>query len=178
MNSIIKIITDIIPLMVFLYCYKFYDIYIATYSLITMSFVALVVNYVYYRKISYNLLFTFFIVLVLGTITLYTKNTSFIKMKPTIIYSIIAIIIIIGVRNNKIFIKSLMGSILEMDDRVWKSFSYRVSFYLFFMAFANEIIARNFSEDIWVKFKVFGLPVLLMLFFIFNISFFLKHLKD
>jgi intracellular septation protein len=43
------------------------------------------------------------------------------------------------------------------------------------MACANEIIWRNFSEDIWVNFKVFGAMPITIIFVLLQMPFIIKN---
>ena len=82
-------------------------------------------------------------------------------MKPTIINILFALVLIYS----KFFLKkSLLQSLLEnsikLKDEGWKILTDRWIYFFIFLALLNEIIWRTQSEDLWVKFKVFGiLPI-------------------
>jgi intracellular septation protein len=51
---------------------------------------------------------------------------------------------------------------------------------IFFLALAavNEIVWRNFSESIWVDFKVWGVMPLILLFSLLQAPFLLRHQNE
>ena len=61
------------------------------------------------------------------------------------------------------------GNKINLSDQGWFELSKRWSIFFIFLALLNEIIWRNFSEEMWVNFKVFGI---LILTFIFSITLF------
>ena len=92
-------------------------------------------------------------------------------MKPTIINILFALILIYG----KLFLeKSLLQSILEnsikLKDEGWKILTDRWIYFFIFLALLNEIIWRTQSEDLWVKFKVFGILPITFIFTLFQIK--------
>jgi intracellular septation protein len=57
----------------------------------------------------------------------------------------------------------------QLTDEGWRVLSRRWGFFFVFLAVLNEVIWRNFSEDFWVNFKVFGMLTLTMAFAISQI---------
>ena len=87
-------------------------------------------------------------------------------MKPTIIQLTLGAILLGGLFANKFFLKSLMGSSLQMEDVGWSILTRRLSIFFFAMAALNEVVWRTQSTDFWVNFKVFGILGLTILFLI------------
>ena len=114
-----------------------------------------------------NLDWSLIIILIFGGLSWYFKDPIFIKMKPTIINIIFASAILIGNYINKPLFKYLLGRSVKLEDQGWFELGKRWAYFFIFLAVLNEIIWRNFSEDLWVNFKVFGI---LILTFIFSIS--------
>ena len=111
------------------------------------------------------------LVSIFGGLTLYFDNKIFFYMKPTIINILFALILIYG----KLFLeKSLLQSILEnsikLKDEGWKILTDRWIYFFIFLALLNEIIWRTQSEDLWVKFKVFGILPITFIFTLFQIK--------
>ena len=107
-------------------------------------------------------------VLFFGGLTLFLQDPDFIKLKPTIINLVFAFILLGGLKFNKIFLKIAFQS-FKLEDQIWKKLTLRWSFFFIFLAFLNEIVWRNFTNDEWVFFKVwviFPLTVLFMILFI------------
>jgi intracellular septation protein len=177
MPILMKYLTEFAPLLVFFIAYKYYndDIMIATKYLMGFSILSMGISYIYTRKIPKPLLYSTLILLVLGSITLITKDITFIKMKPTIIYIIFAAALFGGIYFNKIFLKSLLGQQFPLQDGAWIILSKRFGYFFIFLALLNEVIWRNLSESIWIKFKVFGIIPILIIFIVSQSSFFNKH---
>jgi len=61
----------------------------------------------------------------------------------------------------------MMGHALDIDDpQVWKKLNLAWIGFFIFSGVANLVVAFNFSEDIWVDFKLFGLMGLTLIFVI------------
>ena len=75
-----RLALDLGPLFVFFIAYRFFDIYVATGVFMVAVLVALALDYLIERKFSPVPIMTAVLVLVMGGLTLYSKNTVFIKM--------------------------------------------------------------------------------------------------
>jgi len=82
-----------------------------------------------------------------------------------------------GMVFKKNFIQMMMGSAFDMADKYWNVQAIRWAIFFFAMAALNEVIWRNFSEDFWAGFKVFGFFPLTILFTLSQIPFLHKHAK-
>ena len=92
------------------------------------------------------------------------QDETFIKMKPTIIQAIFGTTLISGLLANRLFMKSLMGSIWHVTDEGWRVLTVRFALFFFLMGALNEVVWRTQSTDLWVNFKVFGLMGLTIVF--------------
>ena len=121
---------------------------------------------------------TALLVIFFGALTIWFRDPTFIKMKPTIIYLSFAIILIVGLMRNRSLLKSLMGSTLVLEERGWVLLTKRIIIFFICLAFLNELVWRFFGQDQWVNFKTFGMPILSLLFFAFQYRLFQKYLVD
>ncbi len=96
------------------------------------------------------------VVAIFGGLTLWLQDETFIKMKPTIVNSVFAVILGYGVAKGRSYLKYLMGSAMQMDDEGWLIFTRRWVVFFIFMAALNELIWRTQTTEIWVAFKTFG----------------------
>ncbi|MET3559496.1 intracellular septation protein [Bartonella japonica] len=139
--------------------------------------IALSLSWILARKIPIMPLISGIFVLVFGFLTLWLHNDVFIKMKPTIINSLFALILFCGMCLKKPFLRYAFDSTLKLDDLGWEKLTYRWAFFFVFLALLNEVIWRNFSDNFWTNFKVFGIMPITILFTITQMPLILKHSK-
>ena len=124
------------------------------------TIIALVVSYLHLKKVSTPLLITSFLVLIFGGLTIFFKDATFIKLKPTIVYFLFSSFLLLGLMLKKNFLKIYLSNLIKLNEVGWNILTKRWAIFFLTMAILNEIIWRNFSTDFWVSFKVFGfLPI-------------------
>ena len=177
MNATLKFILDMAPLAAFFIGYKFADLFVATALIMIATLLALAVHWLIEHKLALNPLITGGMVMVFGGLTLFLQDETFIKIKPTLVNSLFAAVLIGGVL---IFKKGLLRYLLEMafemPDRAWQILSLRWGLFFLFLAALNEVIWRNFSTEFWVDFKVFGMLTCTIVFSISQFSFVKRHI--
>ena len=191
-NSLIKNILEFVPLIAFFLAYYYFPnanglmgeelsvekIIFATKVFVPILLCASFLNYLILRTISKMSVITALLVIFFGALTVWFRDPTFIKMKPTIIYLSFAAILITGLIKKKSLLQSLMGSALALEENGWMLLTKRIIIFFIFLAFLNELVWRYFGQDQWVNFKTFGLPVLSLLFFAFQYRLFQKYLID
>ncbi|NRB11510.1 MAG: septation protein IspZ, partial [Rickettsiaceae bacterium] len=119
------------------------------------------------------------LLLVSASLTLFSGNAIFIKMKPTLFYFIFAVILFITNFREKTAIEFVFGKTISFKKSIhWKKLNLRFALFFIIMAIFNEIIWRNFPEDIWVNFKVFGALPITLVFIMSQIPFIMRHQKS
>jgi len=174
-SPLLKLALDLGPLILFFAAFKFGGIFAATAVFMVASVASLGIGYAMTRKISPMPLVTAIIVLLFGGLTLYLKNDTFIKMKPTVLYAIFGAVLLGGLAFNRLFIKVVFAQAFELDETGWRKLTWRWGFFAFALAALNEIIWRNFSTNIWVDFKVWAIIPLIMLFALAQTPLVMKH---
>ena len=160
MKSIYKILIDIGPLAVFFIFYTRSGLQASILPLMIATVIAVLFSYILEKKIPIMPTVGAGIVLVFGGLTIYFDNEVFIKMKPTIINLVFAIILYGGMLIRKPFLKILLGAALKLEEEGWRILTYRWIGFFIALAILNEIVWRTQSTDIWVNFKVFAiLPI-------------------
>ena len=127
------------------------------------------------RRLPTLPLVTGLFVLVFGGLTLILQDELFIKLKPTIVNTLFAVILLGGLWCGKSFLKSLMGSMFSMTDQGWRILTFRWALFFVVLAILNEIVWRNTSTDNWVSFKVFGIMPLTLVFSIMQLPTMNRH---
>ena len=119
------------------------------------------------------------LVAVFGGLTLYFDDKIFFYMKPTIVNILFAGILFIGnffLRKN--LLKSVLETSIKLEDQGWEILNQRWTLFFIFLAILNELVWRTQSEDFWVKFKVFGIIPITLIFTMFQINLINKYKKD
>ena len=160
MKSIYKILIDIGPLAVFFIFYTRSGLQASILPLMIATVIAVLFSYILEKKIPIMPTVGAGIVLIFGGLTIYFDNEIFIKMKPTIINLVFAVILYGGMLIRKPFLKILLGAALKLEEEGWKILTHRWIGFFIALAILNEIVWRTQSTDIWVNFKVFAiLPI-------------------
>ena len=164
LNPFLKLALDIGPLVLFFAANARFGIFAATAGFMVAVLIALAVAYVKTRRLEIMPLVTAVIVLIFGGLTLILHDDTFIKLKPTIIYVLFGGTLLGGLFFGKSFLGILFDSVFDLTDEGWRKLTWRWVFFFFALAVLNEIVWRNFSTDIWVSFKLFGVVPLTFLF--------------
>ena len=160
------------PLVAFFVTYVTLGLMAATAVLIAASLVALLAAWVLERRVPLVPLITAAIVAVFGGLTLWLQDQTFIKMKPTIVQALFALVLLGGLAMGRPILKPLLGPMMPpMSDAAWRQFTLRYALFFVAMAALNELVWRTQSTDFWVTFKVFGLSGLTFLFILSQIPF-------
>jgi intracellular septation protein len=120
-------------------------------------------------------LFTAVLVVVFGGLTLYLKNDTFLKIKPTVLYACIGMLLLGGLIFNRLFIKYVFAQAFDLNEEGWRKLTWRWAVFFLALAGLNEIVWRNFSTAIWVDFKVWAIMPLIFLFALAQTPLVLRH---
>lgn len=175
MNPLVKLAVDLGPLVVFFLGNSYFGIYYATAMFMAATLISLGLSYAIEHKLSPMPIVTGIVVTVFGGLTIWLADDLFIKLKPTIVNSIFASILITGLLTGRLFLKFLLDSALQMNDDAWKNFTYRWIGFFIFLAILNEVVWRTQTTDFWVGFKLWGVFPITILFAIAQTPFLLKH---
>lgn len=176
-----KMVVDWAPLALFFIVSKFYPgadttkLYAATAVLMVAAVAALAVEYLRVRRISPVPLVTALMVLVFGALTLYLKDPHFIKMKPTALYSAFGIVLLGGLLFDRALVRHALSHAFDLPEEAWRKLTLRYGVFFFVLAGLNEIVWRNFSQGVWIDFKVFGIVGLMVLFTLSQMPLIMKH---
>ena len=178
MKSIYKLLIDIGPLAVFFIFYTRSGLQASILPLMIATVIAVLFSYILEKKIPIMPTVGAGIVLIFGSLTIYFDNEVFIKMKPTIINLIFAIILYGGMLVKKPLLKILLGAALRLEEEGWRILTYRWIGFFIALAVLNEIVWRTQTTDIWENFKVFGILPITFIFTMTQFPLIKKHQID
>ena len=163
-NPLLKLAIEIGPLVAFFIANSRWGIITGTGVFMGAAVVSLGLSLSLFRQIPIMPLVTAAFVLFFGGLTILLNDEFFIKIKPTVVNTMFGVALLGGVALNRLLMKPLLGTVLELTDEGWRKLSIRWALFFFVLAILNEIVWRNFSTDMWVNFKVFGMMPLTILF--------------
>lgn len=177
----LKFLYDYLPLIVFFSVYKISEapnpLIPATIYMVITTFIALTICYSLTRKLPTVALVSAIILGIFGGLTVLLQDDLFIKIKPTIVNLLFSAVLLYGFFAKKPLLSYLLGEQIKMDVKAWLTLSIRWALFFIFLAILNEIIWRNFSTDFWVKFKVFGMMPLSIIFTFTQVPFMIREIK-
>jgi intracellular septation protein len=177
-----KLLIDLGPLLVFFLVNflapvpGFMKIIVATVAFMIAIVVAMIFSALRYQRISPLLWFSGVMVLILGILTIWLHDKTFIQMKPTVYYALVSGLLLFGWATDRPLLQRVLGSTYPGLDQVgWTKLTRNWAIFFAFMAVLNEFVWRNTSWDFWIGFKLWCAIPLTFLFAAANIPMLLKH---
>ena len=185
-----KLLLDFLPIVIFFIVYKFARetidaispflnadqiqqlsdmpaMVLATAVLIPATMLQILYTKISTGKVETMHLVTLALVVTMGGATVILQDKTFIQWKPTVVNWLFAAAFF-GSRfiGDKTILERMMGQNLTLPANAWNNLNYAWVAFFTFSGTANLYVAYNFSEDVWVNFKLFGLLGLTILFII------------
>jgi intracellular septation protein len=177
-----RLLIDLGPLLVFFLVNFFAPvdplgrIFVATGAFMVAMVAAMIYSAFRFRRISPLLWFSGVMVVILGGLTIWLHNETFIKLKPTIYYLLVAGLLGFGLWSGKPLLKMVLGSAYPgLTNEGWTKLTRNWALFFVVMAALNEIVWRNSSTDFWIGFKLWGAIPLTFLFAALNVPMLLKY---
>ena len=162
-----QLLVDYIPIVAFILAYFYKDIFFATGVLMAVMPVVLVLQWLMTRKINKIYVASTVLVLVLGGATLAFRNPTFLYWKPTVLNWLIAAVFLgsqwIG---DKTIAQRMLGNAAELVLDQWIRLNQIWVVFFITLGGVNLYVAYTFSEAFWVKFKLFGMLGMTLIFVI------------
>jgi intracellular septation protein len=164
------------PLLIFFVAYKLTDVFRGTAVFMVAIAIAVLVSRVKLGRVSPMLWLSAILIMVFGGLTIWMHDQRFIQFKPTIIYAILAAILFGGILIGKPLLKYVFEvGYHGLSDRGWMLLSRNWAVFFAVLAVINEIIRRLYSFDQWMMIKVYGIPILSVLFAMANLPMLMRH---
>ena len=174
-----KLLFDLLPVILFFVAYKLGDIYVATGVAIVASVAQIGWLKMRSQPVDNMQWVSLGIIVVFGGLTLLLQDETFIKWKPTVLYGLFAVALLVsryGFGRN--LIEAAMGKQVQLPAFVWERLNLAWMAFFAILGVLNILIAYRFSTDVWVNFKLFGSLGLTVLFVIGQAMYFSRHVQE
>lgn len=160
-----KFLFDLFPVILFFAAYFLYPqfgdkgeaIFVATGVAIVGTAIQVAWQWLRRRRVDRMLWINLGIILLLGGATLLFRDKTFILWKPTALYWLFAAILFgADAFFGRNLVRAMVGGQLTLPEPLWRRLNASWIGFFLFMGFANLYVAYNFSEENWVRFKLFG----------------------
>lgn len=153
------------------------DMIAASWALVGGSALALLVGFLFERRIAPMPLMAGGAALVFGLLTVIFHDETFVKIKPTVLNLGFAAALLGGLALGKNPLRALLGEAIRMPDATWRTLTLRYSLFFMLVAFANELVWRTQPDAVWVLFRVPGLQILALAFSFTQVPLMMKGMK-
>ena len=168
---------DWLPIILFFVVFKYFDIYYATAAAMISSVILIGLQKILRIKIEKIQLVGLAMIVFFGSLTILFQDEQFIKLKPTVLYLVLALVLLAPQFFKKYLIKNLLEKQISLPNRVWKQLNISWILFFIFLGCLNYYIAQSFSTDFWVEFKLFGMLGITLIFTIIQ-AFWLSKYKN
>ena len=171
-----RLAIDLGPLVVFFAANAWRGIFTATIAFMVAMVASMLISQLKYRHISPMLWFSAVMVVVLGGVTVWLHDETFIKIKPTIYYTTVAALLFFGLATKRNLLKTVLGSAYPgLSERGWQILTRNWAIFFIVMAALNEAVWRSTSTDFWVGFKLWGFLPATFIFALAHIPMLMRH---
>ena len=164
-----QLLADFLPLLFFFAAYLYDDLYFAVGVLMVAMPIGLALKTYWTKKLDKIYLGSTVLLLIFGSATLFFRNPLFLFWKPTAFYWVVSVAFLasqwIG---DKTFVERLFAQAADLKRQQWVKLNLMWVVFFIFAGCLNIYVAYSYSEAAWVKFKVFGLLGLTLVFVIFQ----------
>lgn len=153
-----KQLLEFIPLILFFVVYKLSGIQAAAITLMIATALQLAILKFKYGAIEKQQIIMGSAVMFFGALTAYFNEVKYLQWKVTLVYALFASVLLIAQFGFKTpLIQKLLGKELELPSEVWNKLNLGWAVFFIICMLTNIYISQNYSEEIWVDFKSFGI---------------------
>ncbi|MDF0605622.1 septation protein A [Neisseriaceae bacterium TC5R-5] len=174
-----KFLADLFPILLFFASYWLTrDMFIATGVAIAGTLLQVAATWWRHRKVPIMQWVSLGLVVLLGGATILLHDKQFIMWKPTVLYWVMALALLVSDLIGKNGLKLIMGQQLQLPAPIWRKLTWAWVVFFGLMGALNLFVAYRFSEDVWVNFKMFGTLGLMLVFVVAQSLFLAKYVVE
>ena len=181
-NPWLKLALDLGPLLVFFVVNLLWPgpsiakVMAATLAFMSATAVAIVFARLAHGQISAMLIVSGIMVLVFGGLTLWLHSEMFIKIKPTIYYVTVSVILFYGLIAKRPTLELVLGQAYPgLTQLGWTLLTRNWAIFFLVLALANEAVWRSTTTQFWIGYKLWGSLPATILFALANVPMLMKH---
>lgn len=152
-------------------------LYPATFFFMIAMVISVALSWLLLHRVAVMPLVTAAVVLVFGALTFYFQDTTFIKMKPTVVNSLFGTVLLGGLLFGQSLLKYVFGEVYKLKPQGWFVLTLRWGIFFFVLAALNEVVWRMFPDQ-WVNFKVWAIMPLTMIFAMLQLPVLTKYAPE
>ncbi|HUP92488.1 MAG TPA: septation protein IspZ [Solimonas sp.] len=171
-----KFVLDLAPAVAFFVAYLIGGIYVATATLIASLFLVVLLYWLIEKRLHKAHAAAAAVAAVLGGLTLAVHDPDFIKYKPTVVYGVFAVALVLSnLFGERVLLARIPQKSVVLPEPVWRRVNLAWALFFVVCAVLNVYIAQRFDEATWVKFKTFGFTALMFVFLLAHAPFLSKY---
>lgn len=188
-SGLLNVLVDYGPVILFFIVYRRYSpaehtnsvaevlaVIKGTAAFMVAAVIALIVSKWKLGKISPMLWLSTALIVFFGALTILLRETFWIQVKPTIIYLLFGVALLIGVARGKPLLKILLEAAFDgLDEAGWMKLSLRWGWFFLFLAALNEVLRHYLEFGDWLAAKLWVFLPLSFLFTFAQMPMLLRH---
>ena len=172
-----KILFELLPVVLFFVAFKWLGIFFATATAIVTTLLQIAYYKFRYGKVDTMLIVSGIVITVFGGATLIFKNPLFIQWKPSVLYWLFALGLLIAQYGYHINpLQKMLGAHLQLPTSVWLRLVWAWCILFAVLGALNLFVAFHYSQATWVNFKLFGVSAIMVLFVLAQAWYMQRHL--
>jgi intracellular septation protein len=148
---------------------------IATALFMVATVISLIVSKIVFKHLPIMPFVSGIVVMVFGSLSIWLQDETFIKMKPTIVNTLFGVVLLGGLFFGKSLLGYVFNAAFQLDAEGWRKLTLRWGLFFLVLAIMNEVVWRNFSDAVWINFKVWGTMPITILFTLAQMPLIMRH---
>ncbi|HLW74742.1 MAG TPA: septation protein IspZ [Gammaproteobacteria bacterium] len=168
---------EFLLLAAFFLSYLWKGIYAATAVIMVGSVLVLAVSWWRTRKLEPLPLTVAVLALILGGVTLLLHDPVYIKWKFSVVEWLFGLLLLASpLMGKKPFMRRALEERIQLPDAVWSRLNLMWGLFFLFLGTLNVYVLYSFSTDAWIRFKVWGVSALMLVFLIVQTFYLIRHM--